>query len=171
MEIKRVTTPAGKRLEIALKNLQGKVAKVGWFENSKYPAVPSKVGPTQGIPVASVAATQEYGYPSKGIPARPFVRPTIAAEENSWKAIAKEGSKQVLAGNQDIGDVMEAIGMKAAGDIRKAITLVFEPPLSPRTIAARLARLSDKKTVGGLTKPLIDTGIMLGTLTNTVESE
>lgn len=158
----RQVTPAGKQLEIALKQLKGKVGKVGWFEGMKYDT---------GVPVASVAAVQEYGYPSKNIPARPFIRPTIVAKKLEWQKIAESGARAILRGQSSVADVMEAIGLKAAGDIKKAITLVFAPPLSPRTIYARLHRKSNKKTIGNLTKPLIDTGIMLGTLTNVVEDE
>lgn len=162
MKIVRQVTPAGKQLKIALKNLEGKVGKVGWFEKSKY---------ENGTPVAFVATIQEYGYAAGNIPPRPFMRPTIEKQENQWRKVAMNGAKSVLAGKATAGDVMEAIGLKAAGDIRKTISLIQTPPLSPRTIAARLRRRADKKTVGLLTKPLIDTGIMIGTLTNTVEDE
>lgn len=158
----RQVTDAGKRLEIALKNLEGKVGKVGWFEKSKYET---------GVSVAYVATIQEYGYPAKNIPPRPFMRPTIAAKEGEWRKIAESGAKAVLNGNQTAYTVMEAIGLKAAGDIRKTISLIWTPSLSPKTIQARLRKRSNNKTVGNLTKPLIDTGIMLGTLTNTVEDE
>ena len=160
MKVVRVVEPAARRLEIALKNLQGKVGKVGWFEKSKY---------EDGTPVAYVATIQEYGAPTKNIPPRPTMRPTIAKQQNEWKKIAEQGSKAVLAGNATVGDVMEAIGLKAAGDVRKAISTLTEPPLSPVTIENRRRKRADKKTIGLLTKPLIDTGIMMGTLTNTVE--
>jgi hypothetical protein len=162
VKVVRQVTDTGKRLEIALKNLEGKVAKVGWFEKSKYET---------GVSVAYVATIQEYGYPAKNIPPRPFMRPTIVKNENQWKKIAESGAKAVLNGNQTVANIMEAIGLKAAGDIRKTISLVWQPPLSPKTIQARLRKRADNKTVGNLTKPLIDTGIMLGTLTNTVEDE
>lgn len=164
MQIKREITPAGKNLEIALKNLQGKVGKVGWFEKSRY-------DDKANTPVAYVAAIQEYGYPAGNIPARPFMRPTIAKYENEWRKLAESGSRAVLNGKATIGDVMEGIGLSAAGQIRKTISLIVTPPLSPKTIYARLHRKSDKKTVGLLTKPLIDTGVLYGTLTNTVENE
>src|SRR5579859_3473356 len=130
MEVKRVVTPLGKNLKVALKNLQGKVGKVGWFEKSKY---------EDGTPVAYVATIQEYGFPAKNIPPRPFLRPTILKQQAEWRKIAESGAKAILAGKSSVGNVMEALGLKAAGDVRKAITLVFHPPLSPRTIAARQA--------------------------------
>ena len=158
----RQQTDAGKKLEIALKNLEGKVGKVGWFEKSKY---------DDGTPVAAVAAVQEYGWPARSIPPRPFMRPTIISKQGEWRVIAENGAKAVLEGQATVYDVMEDIGQRAAGDIKKAISLVFTPPLSPRTIQARLNRKSNKKTVGNLTKPLIDTGIMFNSLINVVEDE
>lgn len=160
MKVVRVVEPAGRQLEIALKNLEGKVGKVGWFEKSKY---------ENGTPVAYVATIQEYGYSPRNIPPRPFMRPTIVEKQNEWRAIAESGARAVLKNTKTVADVMEGIGLKAAGDIRKKISAIFAPPLSPKTIEARLRRRADKKTMGLLTKPLIDTGIMFGTLTNTVE--
>ena len=162
VKVVRQVSSAGKQLEVALKNLKGKVGKVGWFEKSKY---------ENGISVAQVATIQEYGYPPKNIPPRPFMRPTIENKRVEWQKVAESGAKAILKGNQTLYNVMEGIGLKAAGDIRKTISQIWSPPLSPRTIAARLRKRKNKKITGNLTKPLIDTGIMLGTLTNTVEDE
>lgn len=162
MQIIRTKTPIGKALEVNLRHLKGKIGKVGWFEKSKY---------DNGVSVAYIATIQEYGYPQGNIPPRPFFRPTIAKQQNEWRIIAQRGSKAVIEGKMQIGDVMEQIGLKATGDVKETISLILTPPLSPRTIQARLARRANKKTMGLLTKPLIDTGLMLNTLTNTVESE
>lgn len=164
MKTVRVQGNAAKMLEIALKNLDGKVGKVGWFENSKYPDPPN-------VQVAYVATIQEYGSPSNNIPPRPFVRPTMINKRTEWTELAAKGAKAILNGTQTVDNVMEGLGLRAAGDIRKAISLVLSPPLKPATIAARLRKKADKKTTGSLTKPLIDTGLMFATLTNTVEDE
>lgn len=149
-------------LTVALKNLEGKVGKVGWFENSLY---------EDGTPVASIAVQQEYGDASHGIPRRPFMRPTVISKQLEWQKVAERGAKAILIGKADANSVMEAIGVTARGDIQKAIANVFSPPLSPRTIQARLHRKVGKKTIGALDKPLIDTGIMFDTIINVVENE
>lgn len=164
VKIERIKTDAGKNLEVALKNLTGKVAKVGWFEKAKYPYPPH-------IHVAYVATIHEYGWPSKNIPPRPFMRPTIAQKSVEWKEVAKTGATAILKGNATVADIMEAIGVRAAGDIRKTISLIVSPPLKPATIAARLRKRANKKTLGALDKPLIDTGVLYGTLTNVTEDE
>lgn len=162
VKTRRVKTDAGKNLDVALDNLAGKVAKVGWFEKSKYPEPPH-------LPVAYVATIQEYGNSAEHIPPRPFMRPTVIQKRVEWRGVAERGAKAVLAGRATAADVMEQIGLKAAGDVRRTISQIWSPPLSPRTIAARLAKRKDKKTIGALDKPLVDTGLMLATLTNTVE--
>ena len=162
MKINRKKTERAAQLAFALKNLDGKVGKVGWFAKSKY-------DDAESTPVAYVAAQNEYGNPNKNIPARPFMRPTIAQQQEAWRKLAENGAKQVLKGNYTASDVMQLLGLKAAGDVKETISKLLEPPLSPVTIQRRLARRSNKSTLGLLTKPLVDTGIMLNTLTNTVE--
>ena len=156
----RETAPAGKALEQALRHLGNKVAKVGWFENSKY---------EDGTPVAGIAAQNEFGNPSKHIPARPFMRPTIIAQKVAWQKIAENGAKAILADKATIQSVMELLGNKVVFDIQKTISQLTQPPLSPATIAARLARKSNKKHVGNLTKPLIDTSVMFTTILSKIE--
>lgn len=164
MKVERDKSSFLSRLPELMKDLDGKVGKVGWFEKSKY-------DDKDATPVAMVAAQNEYGNPNKHIPARPFMRPTIIEKENEWKAIANKGAKEIIKGNQTVDDVLELIGLKAAGDIKRTITKIYEPPLSPRTIAARVSKRSNKTTMGLLTKPLIDTGYMINSLTNVVEDE
>jgi hypothetical protein len=187
IETRQQPSDTWKKLEIAITSLTGKVGKVGWLGGTRYPDDPASG--KQGPDVAYIATIQEYGYPAGGIPPRPFVRPSIAKNIEKWRAIALKYSKRVLENNGSVADVFEAVGASAQGDIDKAIVQLVEPPLSPVTIAARLRRrkvgnaevlahkvvnklpLTDKeqKSFGLLDKPLIDTGLMLATLTHTVE--
>lgn len=171
VDVIRQKTDFGKKLEFILKNLDGKVTKVGWFEKSKY---------ENGIQVAAVAAIQEFGLLSRNIPPRPFMRPTIINKKQEWKKIAELGAKSVINGNKNISDIMEALGLKAASDIRKTISSIWSPALAEKTILARLSRSSKlskikgrltEKSIGNITKPLIDTGVMFATLTNMVENK
>lgn len=156
----RTQGPGAERLKVALEGLEDKQGKVGWFETAKYP---------DGTPVAYVAAIQEFGYPRGNIPSRPFMRPTIDRERDNWRVLAESGARAIIAGNQTSQGVLEAIGLKAAGDIAKTISQVHAPPLLAATVKARMRRRADKKTVGNLTKPLVDTGLMISTITSTVE--
>ncbi len=162
MEIKRTQTSAGRFLQVALKQLDGLEGRVGWFRDAKYPET--------GEYVAAIAAQNEYGNPSKNIPARPFMRPTIVEQQNKWLALAARLSQQVLEGKLFAHDAMELIVVQAENDVLKKISSIYDPPLSPYTIAKRLQRYKDKSTVGNLYKPLVDTGHMIATLTHEVTS-
>ena len=162
MNVRRVAGKGREQLEFALSNkhLSGKVGKVGWFQGAKY---------SDGTQVAKIAAIQEYGAPTKNIPPRPFMRPTIIQYQITWKKIAYKLSLEVIQEKRDIANVMENLGQKAAGQIRKTISNIYIPSLKQSTIKARLAKYANKKLVGNLYKPLIDTKHMYNTLINVVE--
>ncbi len=185
MQIKQVQGEAGKALEDALKNLQNKVCKVGWIDRAKYPVTKNDKNPPF---IAEVVVSNEFGNPSKNVPARPFLRPTIEREENSWKKIGIQGAKKILKNQFRIEDVLDLIGSRAVSDIRKTIREVWSPALKPSTIYARmhkyahdsdLSESTRKKrqkelkrfTASGLYKPLIDTGLMFATIAYKVENE
>lgn len=156
-------------LEAALEGLDGLEAKAGWFETARYP---------NGMPVATVAFIQEHGaLTGRGavasvlqggggsgarsvfIPPRPFMRPTVAAETRNWMALLGRGAKAALLGTTTPREAMEIVVMKAAADVAKTISNVFEPPLSPATIRGKK----------GATKPLVETGMMIQSVTGVVE--
>jgi hypothetical protein len=130
--------------------------KVGWLESNNYP---------DGTSVAYVALIQEMGSPKNGIPPRPFFRPTIAAKSNTWKNQFKSGARAILAGNETASTVMEKVVSGATGEIRKTISQLKTPELSLATIQRRQSRGNTSA------KPLIDTGLMLQTLTYSVGTE
>jgi hypothetical protein len=160
LKVQRKPGPGAERLRMFLEGVGDKVGKVGFFPSSKY---------EDGTPVAYVATIQEYGAPAQGIPATGFMRSTVETKQGEWRGIAQQGARAMIAGNATGAQVLEAIGLKAAGDIRYTIAKVNSPPLAASTIAARLRRRADKSTVGGLTKRLVDTGTLLNAVTNSVE--
>lgn len=135
--------------------LEGIQTKVGWFEGNKYP---------DGTPVAYVAAVQEFGYAEGNIPPRPYFRPTIEAEQKKWATIIGDGARKVIKGSMTPHQALDRVGLVAAGDVRAAIAAVTTPALAPSTLAARKARGN------GSAKPLVDTRVMLPTLTHVTES-
>jgi hypothetical protein len=177
VNIKQVQGEGGKALENALKTLQNKVCKVGWIENARYPSTKDDLNPPF---IAEVVVSNEFGRPSSNVPARPFLRPTIARDQNLWEKIGFEGSKKVLKNQLKIEDVLDLIGSKSADGIRKSIRKVYSPALSQRTILKRIERSSklskikgkiSYEALGNVTKPLIDTGLMLATIAYKVENE
>jgi len=153
--------PGIKIIEDALK-LANMKTSAGWFAGAKY---------EDGTPVAYVATIQEYGSPKEGIPPRSFMRTTIADKKSDWAKLAKSGAKAIVAGNASPRMVMEGLGLAASGDIRKKISEISSPPLKPGTIANKKRKLAKGKKVGSLTKPLVETSLMLSSLTSTVESK
>lgn len=191
MEVKIAKTKEGDIFEKSVDALSNVVGKVGWFENSRYPDKNS-------TPVASVAAIQEEGDPENNIPARPFIAPTVHKEGAQWKQDMISGLRAVFRGKITIEEMLTAVTKRAAGQIRKEIATVTEPPLAEATIQARLNRIDSKMKVPKklltkneaklraqlnlnkkgkkleinlFTKPLVDTGYMRESLTNKVGPE
>jgi hypothetical protein len=147
-----------------------KVVKVGWVKGNRYPENQG------GKYVAEIAAQNEYGAPHKAIPARPFMAPAVANNQNEWISLAGRGLKKVLKGDLKTEDVLDAVGVRMANDVVKAIKAVTSPPLAPITIANRLARYAskgNKKKINPTTleKPLVDTALMIDSVTSSVEAE
>lgn len=165
----RVTRKTGKieALRHAVEGLDGAQGRVGWFPSAVYEG---------GQPVAGIAHVQEFGSAKRSIPPRPFIRPTAEEKREQWKGTVEQVSRAVAQGKLEPGRVMEALTMAAEGHIREAISKVTSPPLAASTIAARRRRLADGGAsekgdkggagIAGITKPLVDTGILLNTLTS-----
>ena len=136
-----------------------KEANIGWFSSAQYP---------DGTPVAYVAIIQEMGAPAVKIPPRPFIRPTIEAQRKAWAKTLKDGVKAKIDGQMSADQVLELVGLQGAGDIRKTISQIQSPPLKDSTIHARASKTASGEVTAGLSKPLIDTGLMLSSCTSQV---
>lgn len=148
MSVRRVRGPASASRAVAVLNgLDGIEGKVGWFESARY---------KDGTPVAYVATIHEHG--AGPIPARPFMRPAVAEHGPAWMQTMAEGARAALAGSVSPEAVLEAVTLRAAGDVGKAIKAVTSPALKPMTIKRK-----------GFAKPLVDTGQMLQSVTGKVE--
>ncbi|MDE9455631.1 hypothetical protein [Xenorhabdus bovienii] len=136
-----------------------KQVKIGFFSQSKYP---------DGTPIAYVAAIQELGYPTGGIPPRPFMRPAMSENQSKYSGLMARAAKAAIKGNISVSDGLTQMGSVAAGDIKLAISAVTTPPLKDSTITARAGRHSKGKATN---KPLVDTGQMLQAVTFVVEDK
>lgn len=125
------------RIEQALKDIQRTQSRVGWFESAKY---------EDGTPVAYVATIQEFGYPAGGIPPRATFRPTIIEQQQAWRTLIGQAVRGMIDGKRSAYQVMELLGLQAAGDVRKAISQLTAPPLALLTLMARKARADHNKT-------------------------
>lgn len=157
----RITRKAGKieALRHTVKALDGSQSKVGWFPSAVYEG---------GQPVAGVAHVQEFGSPARGIPPRLGMRATATEKRQEWAKTAETISRAAAQGKIAPERVMEAVAMAAEGHVRETITKVTAPALKQATIDARKRRLANggKGAKGSIAKPLVDTGILLNTLTS-----
>lgn len=168
------------KLESIHDEFEGKEAKIGWFESAKYP---------DGMPVANIALIQEKGAPAAGVPARPFLKPAIDANQEAWVDAIKSGVPQVVAGNMTAEDVLEIVGQDAVGAIVEQIERGTVAPLTPTTLLLRKWRREGRKITGATVgeaaaavkanpslingvnaDPLRDTGHMVATITSVVGS-
>lgn len=132
--------------DIARKLGGNKTLRVGFLEGATYP---------DGTSVPMVAAIQEFGAPSRGIPPRPFFRRMIADKSGEWpKALAAN----LKATNYDVDLTLQRMGAGIKGQLQQSITDLTDPPLASSTIARK-----------GFDKPLIDTGHMLNSVDYEIE--
>ena len=151
------------KLAVQLRN--PRTLRVGFLEGATYPTGSRaalrasyrnrrKKGPIKGqaggLTVATIAAIQEFGAPSRGIPPRPFFRNMIRAKSGEWpRAIAA----LLKANNYDARRTLMLTGEAIAGQLRQSIVDTNSPPLKPETIRRK-----------GFAKPLVDTAHMLNSI-------
>ena len=127
-----------KRLaEIAQKANRKATVRVGFLENATYP---------DGTSVAMVAAIQDFGAPSRGIPPRPFFRNMVAEKSPTW---GDSTAKLLMANDYDAVKTLEQVGAGIGGQLVQSIKDTNEPELAESTVARK-----------GFKKPLVDTGHM-----------
>ena len=130
-------------LEAKLREIAAKVAnpgtlRVGFLEGSTE---------ADGTSVPLIAAVQEFGSPTEGIPARPFFRSMVDAKSPGWGAAVAAILK---ANDYDATNALEQLGEGIKGQLQQSIIDTNAPPLAPATVKAK-----------GSAKPLIDTGTMI----------
>jgi len=104
-----------------------------------------------GTSVASVATWQEFG--TRDIPSRPFFRNAITRSK-SWSALKDKIGKKIMEDDMPMDTGLNIIGQIANDDIKESIRLINSPAISEYT--------QKKKNSS---KPLIDTGHMIGSVT------
>jgi hypothetical protein len=168
------TIKGGQKLVDKLKVLaehigSAKAVSIGFLAGATYP---------NGTSVPMVASIQEYGAPSRGIPARPFFRNMIATKKAEWpKAIAYALKDSDL----DALTALHQVGHAVKGQLQQSIVDTNSPALSKITVMLRGMRANDptlivtgktvgeaarrvaqgKTNYGASTKPLIDSGDLL----------
>jgi len=119
---------------------------------------PQHTHPEAHVPVATVAAWQEWG--TNGLhptPPRPFMRYSIENYSAEWAEIIRVSLK---ATNYDAKATLTAVGQLVTMRIQGVIKTWSEPPNAPSTVAAK-----------GFNNPLIETQYMVRHVTYKVNTK
>jgi len=158
--------------------LRAGTVRAGFLEGATYP--------DGGLPVAAVAAIQNFGAPNAGIPPRPFFSNMVKEKGPGWA----DALARILVSNEfDAEKALALMGEGVSGQLRQSIIETLAPPLSQITLMLRKMRSEDQGLVvtgatvgeaarrldagespGGVsTKPLVDTGHLLNSVGYEVE--
>jgi hypothetical protein len=156
--VAKVTSGGGLgRLAQSIRDLESKKVAVGFFDAAHYP---------DGTPVAYVATIQEFGHGA--IPPRSFMRSTITEQRDAWRNTLAAGSRRVLADQMTTMQMLDDFGVIAVGNIKDKIMSIMSPGLSEATLYLRRNPINKSKPKNTSTKPLVDRGIMLGSVESKV---
>jgi hypothetical protein len=165
--------------EIAKSVKRGAKLRVGFLEGATYPVDQG------GQSVAMVAAIQNFGAPSRGIPPRPFFTNMIKTHGDEWP---DELAAILVATNYSATRALKMLGAHIEAELRQAIIDTNSPPLSAITLMLRKMRSEDQSLVvtgatvgeaarrvkagestsGVSDKALVDTGHLLGSVASEV---
>lgn len=146
------------------KNIQKQVASfkkasvlVGFQKGSTtQPQVKGTREKEGGLSMPEIAFTNEFG--SKRVPARPFMGPSFDENLQRINKLINIEYSAVKSGKYNAKKAFERIGLFMQGEIQLKIRSITSPPNSPATIERK-----------GSSKPLIDFGQMIQSVTSKVE--
>lgn len=103
-----------------------------------------------GKSMPQIAAENEYGVPSRNVPARPFMSTSFDENRDRINNIVANEYDKIIEGESTVKKSLNALGLFMTGLIQQKIRDITSPPNAPRTIKAK-----------GSSKPLIDFGQMV----------
>lgn len=121
------------------------VLAVGISRDAAYP---------DGTKVETVAFRQEFG--DGRIPPRPFMRNAMAEREGEWRDLVRDAYRDIVRPDGFTPrEALELVGEFVKSDIVESLDALTQPPLSPRTVAAK-----ERKGRRNPDKPLVDSGLL-----------
>lgn len=129
-----------------------------------------------GVSIPMIAAVQNFGAPSRGIPPRPFFTNMVRAKSGGW---GKRTAIALKTTGNDAGKALQLVGDGIKGQLQESIVEMNSPPNSPvtnllkqrfptggQTFADVLKARRD--VAGGASapagKPLVQSGTMLNSV-------
>lgn len=162
VKVVRKTGPGERKLLAMLAKLGAVHARVGFMENAKYPD-------KNGTPAAYVAVIHENGVEELNIPPRPFMGPTAEKKADEWAELARQGAEALAKGGGSVRAIMEIIAGAAENDVKETLESIQSPELHADTVIARVKKKEhDKGHVESFTKPLIESGYLISSVTHEV---
>jgi hypothetical protein len=123
---------------------------------------------------ATIGYIHETGAPASNIPARPWLGPGIRINQRQWTAFMKRAGELAFSGKMDEADrAWNAAGLTAVSGVKARIQSNIPPPLSPVTVARRVARRGGgggPVTASSFTA-LIDTAQFINSITYVVRQK
>lgn len=150
----------GSKLNAALAGIASKLGRnpkvrAGFLAGATYP---------DGTSVPMVAAIQNFGAPAKGILPRPFFSNVIAEDGPKWP---EQLGRILVYTDYNADTALNQMGELMVGQIEQSIVDMNAPPLAPATVERRTAKARKagrKINAATASKPLVDTGHMLGSV-------
>jgi phage gpG-like protein len=133
----------------ALKGLRGKVGIQGTAGDQQY---------EDGVTLAFVAAVHEFGAPDANVPERSFLRATYDANPTHWDKRLRDELTRVVKQGRDPRAALLVVMEELRSAIIDRINSGIDPPLAESTIQRK-----------GESTPLVDTGILRGSITASVD--
>lgn len=102
-----------------------------------------------GLNLAEVAATNEYGSSDGHIPERSFIRSTVDMQQRAVSVLKVKLLRQIYSGSISSEQALRLLGEFMQAKIKRRISTFTDPPNAPSTIERK-----------GSSQPLIDTSHM-----------
>lgn len=133
-------------LDRFIKNAEkiGGHVEVGWLGSQSHL---SHGGGKQSITMADLAAIHYHGAPSRNIPKRDVVTPTLEQNREKYLSFVERSIPALIDGSMELKTMWQFLGMEGQADLQKQMVTAKLAPLHPRTIKRK-----------GSSRPLIDSG-------------
>lgn len=106
-----------------------------------------------------IASANEFGT-ERGIPQRSFIRSTVDNLEDKYAHEIERLANHLIEGRYSKFQALSILGQLVEGDIKNTIITLKEPPNDPSTIKNK-----------GSDNPLVDTGLLGGSIRYVVKNE
>lgn len=131
-----------------LSKTKNSYVKVGVQEGDMHKPSDKGSKPKTTVSMATVAMANEFGAPSKGIPARSYLRSTYDESLSEIGVLVEAEYLKILEGKRTAEKSLDLLGEVLQKRVQSKITKLRDPPNKPATI----------KRKNDSSNPLIDTG-------------